>query len=108
MNIGKLDRWITIQSEVDTQDTDGSYTKTWTTFKQVWASKVDKSGNEGLEQARDTATTSTIFKIRYLSKLTQKHRISFNGTTYDIEIIKELGRREGQELTCVNKYGNTN
>jgi SPP1 family predicted phage head-tail adaptor len=101
MNIGKLDRWITIQSEVDTQDTDGSYTKTWTTFKQVWASKVDKSGNEGLEQARDTATTSTIFKIRYLSKLTQKHRISFNGTTYDIEIIKELGRREGQELTCV-------
>ncbi len=107
MNIGKLDRWITIQSEVDTQDTDGSYTKTWTTFKQVWASKVDKSGNEGLEQARDTATTSTIFKIRYMSKLTQKHRISFNGTTYDSEIIKELGR-EGQELTCINKYGNTN
>jgi SPP1 family predicted phage head-tail adaptor len=108
MNLGKMDRWITIQSEVNTQTADGSYTKTWTTFKQVWSTKVDKSGNEGLEQARDTATTSTIFKIRYISTLTQKHRISYNGTTYDIAVIKELGRREGQELTCVSKYGNTN
>lgn len=107
MNLGKMDRWVTIQNEVNTQDTDGSYTKTWTTFRQVWASKVDKSGSEGIEQARDTSTTTTIFKIRYISTLTQKHRISYNGVTYDIEIIKELGRREGQELTCISKYGQT-
>lgn len=108
MNIGKLDRWITLQSEVNTQDSSGGYVKTWTTFKQVWASKVDNKGDEGMESGRDTTTTTTTFKIRYISSLTTKHRLVYNGVNYDIEVIKELGRREGQELKCISKYGDNN
>ena len=104
MLIGRLDRYITIQTETNTQQSDGGYAKTWSTFAQVWASKKDMSGIEGEEQARDTATTRTVFKIRFLSGLTTKHRISYNSTTYDIETIKELGRQEGQELVCISKY----
>ena len=107
MNIGKMDRFITIQTETNTQDASGGNVKSWATFKQVWASKKDQSGAEGIEQARDTATTKTFFKIRYISNLTQKHRILFDSVYYDIEVIKELGRREGQELTCISKYGDT-
>ena len=107
MNIGKMDRFITIQTETNTQGSSGGWTKSWTTFKQVWASKVDKSGVEGVDQARDTSTTRTFFKIRYISTLTAKHRILFNGIYYDIEVVKELGRREGQELTCISNYGDT-
>lgn len=106
MNIGKLDRWITIQTGTDGKSADGSPSaRTWTTFKQVWASKRDISGTEGMEHDRDTTTTRTVFKIRFISTLTTNHRILLDSTHYDIEVIKELGTREGQELTCISKYG---
>ena len=106
MNIGKLDRWITIQVGTDTKAVDGSPAgRTWTTFKQVMAGKWDKSGSEGMEHDRDTSTMKTHFKIRFISTLTTNHRILLDNTHYDIEVIKELGTRVGQELTCISKYG---
>ena len=68
-------------------------------------SKRDVSGSEGMEQMRDTGTTRTVFKTAYkVDGLTLKHRLVLDSTNYEIQVIKELGRREGQEITCIVKY----
>ena len=68
-------------------------------------SKRDTSGREGMEQMRDTATTTTIFKTAYyIDGLTQDHVLELNSVQYDIMIIKELGFKESQEITCIAKY----
>ena len=104
MNIGKLDRLVTINSVVNTRGTSGGANVTYTFWKTVYMSKRDVSGSEGMETMRDTGTTKTVFKMRYDSGITQSHQLVLDGVSYDIEIIKELGRREGQELTCIAKY----
>ena len=104
MNIGKLDRLVTINSVVNTRGTSGGTNVSYTEWKKVYMSKRDVSGSEGMETMRDTGTTKTIFKTRYLTGLRQDHQLLLDGVNYDIEIIKELGRREGQELICIAKY----
>ena len=104
MNIGKLDRLVTINSVVNTRGTSGGSNVTYTLWKKVYMSKRDVSGAEGMETRRDTGTTRTVFKMRYDSGINQSHQLVLDGVSYDIEIIKELGRREGQELTCIAKY----
>ncbi|EEE35560.1 phage head-tail adaptor, putative [Rhodobacteraceae bacterium KLH11] len=48
---------------------------------------------------------SAVFRIRYMSGITTADRVTFDGTTYDIDEIAELGRRRSLELrtTIVKK-----
>lgn len=104
-NRGKYDRLVTINSVTNTQDDAGGNVLTYTLFKKVYMSKKEVSGSEGMEQLRETATTRTVFKSAYyIDGLTQDHQLSYNGVNYDIQIIKELGRFEGQEITCISKF----
>ena len=104
----RLDRRIIIESFTQAQDTMGHSAKTWSTFYECWASKMDKSGSEGLENARDTATRLTIWKIRHNPDYLplEKMRVNYESRYYDIEVVKELGRKEGYELTTISKDGN--
>ena len=41
-----------------------------------------------------------MFQIRYLAGITTADRVTFDGATYDIDEIAELGRKRGLELRC--------
>lgn len=93
--IGKLDRLITIQEATDTQGSDyGDNTKSWATWKSPWANVKHFSGGEKQEARQIYAEVKTRFQIRWVSGLSPKMRISYDGRYYDIYEIEEVGRRQ--------------
>jgi SPP1 family predicted phage head-tail adaptor len=101
---GDLDRRIRIERASSTQDPgSGENVETWTALATVWASKRDVSDRERIAAAEVQAEITTRFIIRYSSTVASvnpKDRIIFDGRTYGIEAVKEVGRREGIELTA--------
>ncbi len=98
---GSLDRRITLQSFYETQDGAGTPVKTWHDLEQsphVWARVEHLSGREPFAAEQEYAEATTRFTIRHRSGLSVEMRIVYQGEAYDIQSIKELGRREGQEI----------
>lgn len=99
MNIGRLDRQITIQTATQTTDAWNHPTDTWSTLATVWATRTDRRSAEVVETAQVTGLTTTDWTIRYLSGVTHDARIiGDDGHTYEIRGIQEIGRREGLRI----------
>lgn len=97
MESGRLNRRITLQSVSESADESGQMTETWSDVATVWAEVVQAGGREFFQGGKQPEADAA-FRIRYLSGITRKHRITYNGETYDITAIKELGYRDGLEL----------
>ncbi len=95
---GKLDRQITIERQAETVAASGSVSKTWTTVATVRAELVQLAAEEYLAGFGEADTGGAVFRIRYLEGITTADRVTFDGATYDIEEIAELGRKRGLEL----------
>lgn len=110
MNVGRLDRYITIQTATDaTSSTTGERTSTWATLAQVWATVTYPvsaiSGNEGLEQSRETAVTPVEFIIRFRSDINEKMRIYYDSTYFNILRINKVGQRDEMlKIVTEKKY----
>lgn len=66
---------------------------------EIFAEKWDQGGKEALESGQIVAMKDVRFRIRYVDGLNEnEYRINYDGKIYDIENIKEIGRREGQVL----------
>lgn len=98
MKSGKLDRKIEIQSRVETQNSFGEAVITYTTFANVWAEVIPLSGRELFAAAQIYPEAQMRIRIRYRSGITEKHRVVFESTNYDIIHIAEIGRKEGLEF----------
>lgn len=92
MNIGHLRHRITIQQYSTTSDGQGGFTRSWTTFATRWASIEPMKGTEQFRQDQKHPRQLFKIKLRYLSGLNEKMRISYDGATYFIVSI------ENQEL----------
>lgn len=101
MDAGRLDRRITIQTFTESNNTFREPIKTWVTLATVWAQLVPQRGTERYAiregQAVD-ARALVIWRIRHRTDVTTLMRISYGGELYDIQDIREIGRREGLEL----------
>lgn len=92
MQIGDLDRRITIQQATTASDVFGEQVETWSTYRKVWAKLSYESGNEFFEADQKTAVRTVKFTVRYDSSITEVMRISYNSAYYDIRSIEEVGR----------------
>jgi SPP1 family predicted phage head-tail adaptor len=101
MRAGKLDRRILIQTLTETRDGAGQPVKSWSDVGTRWANVAEPTGSEGFGNLQRTARAGRVFTIRRIDGLSPKAtRIVFDGETYDVEAIQELGRREGLVLTA--------
>lgn len=98
---GKLDRLITLERKSETVSETGAVSETWTPIATLRAELVRQTAEEFLTGPGETENTTVIFRTRYLSGMTTADRISYNGETFDLEAIVELGRRRGLELRAV-------
>jgi SPP1 family predicted phage head-tail adaptor len=99
MNIGQMDRKITIQRKSSsTVDAAGSPVESWSTHWRTWAKFVPMSGSESLRIERQVGSEIARFFVRFYDDITIKDRISFDGKLWDIQNIRELGRRESLEI----------
>jgi len=100
MEAGTLDRRIIIQRAQITTDASGGEVETWLPHLAVWASVEPILDGERWRAAEIAAHVTTRFVIRWGAGVTVEDQVVYEGRVYDIEAIKEIGRREGQEITA--------
>ncbi len=95
---GRLDRKITIQELTTTNDEYGEPVESWSDLATVWAEVKQQSAREMWESGK-VSEVEMMFRIRYRSGIDTTNRISYDGDTYDITGVREIGRRDGLEIT---------
>jgi len=101
MQAGKLDRRITIQSQSASQDGAGESVPTWAPLCTVWAHTASLRGKEPFQGQEFNAQMTTVFTIRWRDDVDVTMRVIFDGDTYDVFSVYEIGRREGLEIAAL-------
>lgn len=102
MQAGKLDRRITLQRATVTRDEYNEPVEAWGDIATVWASYEPIRDGERFRAGERAAELSARFQIRYSSTVADlgpEDRLTFEGKVYEIVHVKEIGRREGLEIT---------
>lgn len=98
LNIGNMDRRITIEREAEVVSPSGDVRKVWATVATVWAEVLQQSANEFFTGYGEAETGSVIFRVRYRPGITTADRVTYDGVAYGLKEIKEIGRRDALEL----------
>lgn len=103
MFAGKLDRRIKLQKNVLALDDYGNQIDNWSEYINVWANVKPISDGERFGGGEVKAYATHRFQIRWhlmIADLSAVWRLEYDGRQYDISGVKELGRREGFEITA--------
>lgn len=101
MDIGRLDRRITIESFTTSTNELNEEVKTWSTLATVWATMTYPKGlasNETDNQARQTATIPVMWWIRYREGLNETMRINYNSEYFYITRVNYPDRKTSIQL----------
>lgn len=100
---GALDRQLTIYRRTIAKNNLNEDIETFIALATVAASRKDVSDSEKVAAQQVGAEISTRFQVRWsvlLSDLDPKDRCRCDGRTFEIVGVKELGRREGIEISA--------
>lgn len=100
---GRLDRRVRLMQARTVKNALNEDVVSWVTLATVYGSKTDVSDGERVRAAEVAAVITTRFVVRYsmtTRQLTPRDRVVLDGLVYDIVGIKEVGRREGLEITA--------
>lgn len=103
MDAGRLDRRIVLKRRKAGANSFGEPVDIWTAIATVWANAAPVSDAERTRAGETLASRMCRFTIRWSSALASvdpRDQIEFDGQTWDIRGIKEIGRRELLELTA--------
>ena len=103
MRFGTMDRRITIQRATLSANAYGERAETWDTLAAIWAEVQYKegSGREAVQSDQIYSSQPVHFIIRYssdVSDIRPSDRVRYDGLTYQIEGIQEIGRQEGLRI----------
>ena len=100
---GSLDRRIRIERATTSKDAFNEDIEAWATLATVWAAKIEIPDGEVWRASEVSAQITTRFQIRWnsvIATVDERDRIVYEGRVFDITRIKEIGRREGREITA--------
>ena len=101
MKAGKLTRVIRIERSTASVNDYGTPTNTWSVAATLRAEVVERSTEEFLRAQGAVEEAAIVFRTRYASGITNADRVSFDGQSWNIREVSEIGRRQGLELRCV-------
>ena len=95
VNIGKLNKRITIQKFSTTQNENGFDVEDWQTYKTIWASVNNLWGKEFYAAKAVNAENTVEFICRYSRDLienidTKEYRIFWNNRSFNITFIDNI------------------
>ena len=90
MNIGKLNKRITIQQEVDEVNEIGQHQKVMQDVKTVWGTVTPVRGSEFYDAQKLTEEETYKFFIRYLPDITADMFISCQGKLFQMKAIIDV------------------
>lgn len=100
---GPMDRRITLERFSETVDQFNEPVKVWSVLAERAASYEPLSDGERFRAGETAATASARFVIRYsraVADTSPKDRLTFEGNAWEILRVKEIGRREGLEISA--------
>jgi SPP1 family predicted phage head-tail adaptor len=100
MDAGTLRERVTVQQATESRNRLGESVLEWATFADVWANVQGVSAREFLLAGQQQVELSHRVKMRYLTGLTSKMRLSWRGRTLEIISILEHENRSIHELIC--------
>lgn len=101
MRAGSLRQQITIERRVDNVSTVGQPIPTWSTYAIVPAAAEPERGQEFFAANQLEGTEPTRFRIRYLSGISNRNRVVFDGKVWDIRAIVNVYERDREmHLYC--------
>ena len=103
MQAGALNRRIRIDRGILTRDGLGGEVRTWQPLTTVWAAMTQISDGERMRADERAAELSARFVIRWsllAASIDPQDRVIYAGKTHHIFAVKELGFREGIEITA--------
>lgn len=106
LEIGKLDRRIVLQRATTAKDSFGQAIQTFATLATVWASFTPVSDAEKERANEIHSELMCRFVIRWAlawADLNTKDQVVFDGRSYNIQGVKEIGRHFGFEITAATR-----
>ncbi len=109
MNPSRMDRRVVLLKYAPTRDAIGGVIEAWTESDTVFAEKQDQTGREFLAAGQINAAMTTRFWLRWRPDVTPADRLRLLGgrgaidQEYDIQAVREVGRRDGLEITAVGR-----
>jgi SPP1 family predicted phage head-tail adaptor len=101
MEIGKLNRLVTIQQQSTTQDAAGQPAPTWSDLASVWANIRYLSGMETIKAGAEMAVAKASIRIRFRSDVTAAMRVSIGETVFQIKaVMPDEAGRQFVDLAC--------
>jgi len=100
MRAGELDRRVLIQRRAPLRNEHGEEIAGWVDIATVWAKVERVSGGEEFKAEQRSNRQQVRITIRYRPGIDPTMRAVYDGETYDIEDVGELGRRDGLVLTA--------
>ena len=103
MHTGERDRHVTIERAAEIDDGFTKVEGRYAPWKRFWARKTDVSDVERTRAAENGAEITTRFVVRFSGAtrtITPHDRLTCEGRSYNIVGVKEVGRREGIEITA--------
>jgi len=103
MIAGPLDRRVTIERWGAKTNEFGEDIVEWLHVATVWASAEDIRDSERYRAQQVGSDVTTRFRVRWrysIEQLNPKDRIIAGGRYYNVTAVKQIGRREGLEITA--------
>jgi SPP1 family predicted phage head-tail adaptor len=103
MDAVSLDRQIILQRATTAKDAFNADIETWAPLATVWAHKAPISDGERVRAQEVGAMVTNRYRIRWdssWSSLSADDRLTDAGVAFNITAVKEIGRREGLEITA--------
>ena len=105
MRSGKLDQAITLRSVTYVDDGWGGQERVETDHATLRAQIIEESTDEFVRNYGIATERLRIFRTRWIDGVTPEMRVIHDGLNFNIKQIKEIGRKRGLELRCVNGAG---
>lgn len=100
MRAGSLDRLIEIQRRTTGLDLYGTPLETWSTYATLRAQLL-KNATDDREGERGHTTDAVLtFRTYYFASLSLNDRLLYQGESYNVTGIIEIGRRVGMDVGC--------
>lgn len=91
MDVGQLDKRVTIERKVGTRDSSGAQRDEWQKLKTVWANVRFERGMEAIRNGKDTAVKRASVRIRKRKDIDESMRVIYAKQAYQIHSILPVG-----------------
>ena len=90
---GALNRRLTLEAPIESDDGAGGVTRSFSTVATLWASVTPAAAREAVEGGALGATVTHRIGIRFRADITLRHRFSDGARIFRIVAMREHGKR---------------